>query len=134
MIEDSPETFFERFQTAAFTAEVLPAPCGQAALDLVLPQGILRVFDRGAPPLPRGPQKLILHGVMGEGERTEEPLSIQPLPGGEAWLVGFVKAPLEDGFYLVESTVPFVVWSNAPLPLGERYKLKLASPLMGFRP
>lgn len=133
-LEEHPEAFFERFERAAFEAEVLPAPYGHPLLELAVGGGILPVFDRGAPPLEAGRHRVLVHGVVREHRPSADAAAIHPLAGGATRLVGFVREDLGNGFLLVESTIPVVLWSPAPLSLGERYVFDLAPPLMGFRP
>ncbi len=133
-LEDSPELFFERFAEAAFEAEVLPAPVGHPLLTLALPGGLLFAFDRGAPPAPHGRVTLLLHGVARHHAPEEGPPTAKRLSGGGYFLRGEVTRAFGEGFYLLESLAPILVYAEAPLELGQQIAVELAPPLMGFRP
>ena len=133
-LEDSPELFFERFAEAAFEAEVLPAPMGYSLLPLALPGGLLFAFDRGAPPAPHGRVTLLLHGVARRHAPEEGPPAAEPLPGGGYRLRGEVTRAFGEGFYLLGSLAPALIYAPVPLELGRRVAVELAPPLMGFRP
>jgi len=133
-LEDSPELFYERFVEAAFEAEVLPVPTGYPVLELALPGGLLFAFDRGAPPAPRGRVRLLLHAVARRHAPEEGPPMAEPIPGGGYRIRGKVIREFGEGFYLVESLAPILIYTPTPLALGRRFGIELEPPLMGFRP
>ena len=133
-LEDSPERFFERFAEAAFEAEVLPAPMGHPLLEVAVPGGLLYAFDRGAPPAPHGPVRLLLHGVARSLGPEPGPPAAELRPGGGYRLRGTVTRAFGEGIFLLESLAPVLVYAPAPLELGRPLGLELAPPLMGFRP
>ena len=133
-LEEHPEAFFERFEAVAGTFEVLPVPYGYPLLELVTPEGVLPVFDRGAPPIEGGRFRVLIHGVVLSFEPRKEPAYVRPLPTGRTRLSGAVEADLGEGFFHVAATVPVLVHAPEALKVGERYVFDLAPPLMGFRP
>ncbi|WP_237258989.1 hypothetical protein [Thermus brockianus] len=54
-VEESPETFFARFQAYAVRAYLFPEPWGSPLLEALVEGTIVYAFDRGTPPPPRGP-------------------------------------------------------------------------------
>ncbi|WP_038047331.1 hypothetical protein [Thermus caliditerrae] len=128
-LEENPEAFYARFQAHALHAHLFPEPWGSPVLEVLVQGHILYAFDRGAPPAPTGPVRILLHGVA----REVKPLEREPFVErqGSAYRLGGPFHPLGEGFYLLESPVPVVVHADQPLP--ERAEVLLWPPLMLFR-
>jgi hypothetical protein len=105
-LEESPETFFARFQAHAVEVHLFPEPWGSPLLEVGVGGFILYAFDRGAPPAPTGRVRALLHGVARE---------VKPWEGeelmGPAYRIGG-KALWERGF--TSST------AKPPCPAGPR--------------
>jgi hypothetical protein len=134
-LEDSAEGFWERFSAHAQEWPIAPEPVGSPILELLTPAGILYAFDRGLTPAPRGPLRVLLHGVVEASEHSES-TGLSYLGGGRYELRGQVVRGLERGLYLFAVGRPevlFVLASSQPLPPG-LLAVRLAPPLMAFRP
>lgn len=135
VLEDSAESFWERFSAYAQEWPIAPEPLGSPILELLTPAGVLYAFDRGLTPTPRSPLRVLLHGVVEAVEDTEAN-GFSHLGGGRYELRGRVVRGLERGFYLFAVGNPevlFVLASSQPLPPGP-LAVRLAPPLMAFRP
>jgi hypothetical protein len=86
-LEESPETFFARFQAHAVEVHLFPEPWGSPLLEVGVGGFILYAFDRGAPPAPTGRVRALLHGVARE---------VKPWEG--------------------EEPIPLLLYSETPLP------------------
>ncbi len=133
-LEDSPETFFQRFAPCRIELRSLPVPAGYPLLELETPEGLLRAMDRGAPPAPRGPVELVLHAVARRFGPAEGPPAIVALAGGRHRFVGRVQAALEEGWYCFSTAVPLVVYSATPLPPSTLLWVESEPPLFAYRP
>jgi len=135
-LEDSVEGFWERFAAHAQEWPIAPEPFGSPILELLTPSGILHAFDRGFIPAPRSPVRVVLHGVVESAEPAEAG-GISHLGGGRYELRGRVVRALERGFYLFAVGSPevlFVLASSQPLEAEQPLAVRLAPPLMAFRP
>lgn len=128
-IEESPESFLERFSGHREEVFLFPEPWGSPLVEAKTPAGVVYAFDRGAPPTPTGPLKALLHGVAEE---------VRPLEGeaflrreGPRYRLGGEATPLGGGFYLLEAGVKVVVYWEGPMP--KRAEVLLCPPLMLFR-
>ncbi len=128
-LEESPETFFHRFQDHALEVHLFPEPWGSPLLEVLVRGQVVYAFDRGAPPAPSGRVRALLHGLV----REARPLSQDPFleREGPAYRLGGRARPLGEGFYLLEGPIPLLVHSETPLP--ERAEVHLWPPLMLFR-
>ncbi|GAB5602005.1 hypothetical protein FJNA_05300 [Thermus sp. FJN-A] len=128
-LEESPESFFARFQAHALTAYLFPEPWGSPLLEVLAEGHLVYAFDRGAPPAPTGWQRVLLHGVVREARpHLGEPFLERE---GPAYRLGGRAVPLGEGFYLLEGPVKVVVHAEDPLP--EAVQVLLWPPLMLFR-
>lgn len=128
-IEESPESFLERFSQHLEEVFLFPEPWGSPLLEVKTPAGVVYAFDRGAPPAPSGPVRALLHGVAeavgpweGEAFLRRE---------GPRYRLGGRATPLGEGFYLLEAGIRVVVYWEGPMP--ERAEALLIPPLMLFR-
>ncbi|MER3451472.1 MAG: hypothetical protein C4300_04915 [Thermus sp.] len=135
-IEESPETFFDRFRALAVEAHLYPAPWG---FPLLLAKAtpsqrgpsealFLYALDRGPPPAPTGRVQALFHGLVQEVFPYQRDLLHRE--GSRYRAAGRIRA-LEEGFYVVEVGLPLLVHSETPLP--EKAELLLFPPLMLFR-
>jgi hypothetical protein len=129
VLEESPESFFARFQAHALEAHLLPEPWGSPLLEVLAAGQVVWAFDRGAPPAPTGRVRVLLHGVV----REARPWAGEPFleREGASYRLGGRATPLGEGFYLLETTLPVVVHAETSLPEG--VAVLLWPPLMLFR-
>lgn len=128
-VEESPETFFARFQAYAVRAYLFPEPWGSPLLEALVEGTIVYAFDRGTPPAPTGPTRILLHGVVAEAKPLEEAPFIERKK--DRYRLGGEAVPLGEGFYLLKAPLPVVVYAEVSLP--ERAEVLLHPPLMLFR-
>jgi len=128
-LEESPETFFARFQAHAVEVHLFPEPWGSPLLEVGVGGFILYAFDRGAPPAPTGRVRALLHGVAREVKPWEGEAFLELM--GPAYRIGGKARPLGEGFYLLEEPIPLLLHSETPLP--SRAQVHLWPPLMLFR-
>ncbi|TBH21434.1 hypothetical protein [Thermus thermamylovorans] len=128
-IEESPESFFARFQEHALVAHLFPEPWGSPLLEVLAEGHLVYAFDRGAPPAPTGKQPVLLHGVV----REARPLEREPFleREGAAYRLGGRAVFLGEGFYLLQGPLRVVLHAEVPLP--ESAEVLLWPPLMLFR-
>ncbi|WP_114312129.1 hypothetical protein [Thermus caldifontis] len=128
-IEESPEAFFARFRAHGVEAYLFPEPWGSPLLEGLARGQVFYAFDRGTPPAPTGPTWVLLHGMV----REAKPLGREAFwqREGASYRLGGKALPLGEGFYLLESLLPLVVYAEDPLP--EMAEVLLWPPLMLFR-
>uniref|UniRef100_A0A7C2C2T5 Uncharacterized protein n=1 Tax=Thermus islandicus TaxID=540988 RepID=A0A7C2C2T5_9DEIN len=128
-LEESPETFFARFQEHALEVHLFPEPWGSPLLEVLVAGQVVYAFDRGAPPAPAGRVRALLHGVV----REAGPLRRDPFleREGAAYRLGGRTRPLGEGFYLLEGPIRLLLHAETPLPEGA--EVLLWPPLMLFR-
>lgn len=143
VLEDSPESFWERFSYHAQTWPVGPEPLGSPLLEVLTPWGPLFAFDR-TPTLFSGEEALlIVHGQVEDWEPTSDAPAIEYLGGGRYKVTGRVEEVLDAQYFVLrldnldsEINLQIVLaaanWPNLPSP-GMRIQAYLAPPLMVFR-
>jgi hypothetical protein len=130
-IEDSPDTFYERFVDHTFEAELLPVHFGSPVLEVLTPHGVLVAFDRGLPPGPNGLHRILLHGELEQVTYSEVQMGFEQQPQGRVLLKAMVVRGLGQGHFLVDLGFPVVVFGA--LEPGREANLLLKPPLMAFR-
>lgn len=136
-LEDSPESFWERFSPYAQTWPVSPEPLGSPLLEVLTPWGPLFAFDR-TPTLFSGEEALlIVHGQVERWEPASEAPTVEHLGGGRYKVVGRVEEVLDTQYFVVELNSEknlqiILAAGNLPSPAA-LIKAYLAPPLMVFR-
>ncbi|MEZ0348716.1 MAG: hypothetical protein ABWJ90_09430 [Thermus sp.] len=128
-VEESPETFYARFREHAILAHLFPEPWGSPLLEALAEGVLVYAFDRGAPPAPTGPTRVLLHGVVAEARPLEGAPFLERKK--DRYRLGGEAVPLGEGFYLLKAPLPVVVHAEAPLP--PKAEVLLHPPLMLFR-
>lgn len=128
-IEESPESFLDRFCAYTVEAYLFPEPWGNPLLEALVQGQVVYAFDRGTPPAPTGLVRVLLHGVVREAKPLEGEVFLER--EGASYRMGGRATPLGEGFYLLEGPVRVVVHSH--LPLAEGVQVLLWPPLMLFR-
>lgn len=128
-IEESPESFLDRFRAYMVEAYLFPEPWGSPVLEALVQGQIVYAFDRGAPPAPIGLVRALLHGVVRQARPLERGAFMER--EGASYRLGGKALPLGEGFYLLEAPLPVVVHAETPLP--EQAEVLLWPPLMLFR-
>lgn len=139
-LEDSPESFWERFCNFAQTWPVSPEPLGSPLLEVLTPWGPLFVFDRTLTPFSGEAALLILHGQALDWEPAPATPAIEHLGGGRYQVTGRVAQVLDPQYFVLEvdgeknegNLQIVVAAANSPSP-GMQIRAQLASPLMVFR-
>lgn len=140
ILEDSPESFWERFSQYAQIWPVSPEPLGSPVLEVLTPWGVLYVFDRSLTPFSGEKALLIIHGQVERWEVASEASAIEHLGGGRYRVQGRVEAVLDSRYFLLdlagaqqEGRLHLVLASSRLPELGTPIQAHLASPLMAFR-
>lgn len=128
-IEESPESFLDRFHAYMVEAYLFPEPWGSPVLEALVQGQIVYAFDRGAPPAPTGGVPVLLHGMVRQAEPLRREAFVER--EGASYRIGGETTPLGEGFYLLEGPLRVVVYSDIPLP--KRAEVLLWPPLMLFR-
>ncbi|KIQ55370.1 hypothetical protein [Meiothermus taiwanensis] len=139
-LEDSPESFWERFAQYAQTWPVSPEPLGSPVLEVLTPWGVLYLFDRGITPFFGGEASLLIHGQVVHWEAASEAPAIEHLGGGRYKVRGRVEALLDNRYFLLglagagqENRLHLVLAGSRLPELGTPIQAHLAPPLMAFR-
>ncbi len=133
VLEESPDTFFERFSQYATQLDLLPVPEGWPLLEAHTPLGLIFLFDRGTPPAPLGPTDVLVHGVVREVRPAEGKPRLTPRTGGAYTISGRVIGEPAPGFFLFDAGFPILLASQTPLEPETRIEVDLEPPLMAFR-
>lgn len=140
VLEDSPESFWERFSQYAQIWPVSPEPLGSPVLEVLTPWGVLYVFDRSLTPFAGEKALLIIHGQVERWEVVSGIPAIEHLGGGRYRVQGRVEAVLDSRYFLLglaeaqqEGRLHLVLASSRLPELGAPIQAQLASPLMAFR-
>ncbi|WP_297560396.1 hypothetical protein [Meiothermus sp.] len=139
-LEDSPESFWERFSNYAQTWPVSPEPMGSPLLEVLTPWGPLFVFDRTLTPFSGEEALFIVHGQALHWEPTSDAPSVEHLGGGRYKVTGRVEKVLDAHYFVLElddasnekNLQIVLAAANSPSP-GMLIKVHLAPPLMVFR-
>jgi hypothetical protein len=141
VLEESPESFWERFSRYAQSWPVSPEPLGSPLLEVLTPWGPLFVFDRALTPFSGEETPLILHGQVERWEEATELPTIELLAGGRYLVRGRVGDVPEPQYFVLQVEGPNAgkgLWllladPHPPSP-GALVQAHLAPPLMAFRP
>ncbi|MDT7920161.1 MAG: hypothetical protein RQ868_06165 [Meiothermus sp.] len=140
-LEDSPESFWERFSSYAQSWPVSPEPMGSPMLEVLTPWGPLFVFDRALTPFSGEETPLIFHGQVERWEEATEAPTIEPLGGGRYLVRGRVGDVLDAQYFVLqvespndEKNLQMILAAPSPPGPGTPVRAYLAPPLMAFRP
>jgi hypothetical protein len=141
VLEESPESFWERFSQYAQSWPVCPEPLGSPLLEVLTPWGPLFVFDRTLTPFSGKETPLILHGQVERWEEATGLPTIELQVGGRYLVRGRVGEVPDPQYFVLQlegSNAGKSLWLllahlHPPGP-GALVQAYLAPPLMAFRP
>jgi len=141
VLEESPESFWERFSQYAQSWPVCPEPLGSPLLEVLTPWGPLFVFDRTLTPFSGKETPLILHGQVEHWEEATGLPTIELQVGGRYLVRGRVGEVPDPQYFVLQlegSNAGKSLWLllahlHPPGP-GALVQAYLAPPLMAFRP